>query len=266
MPGYTLNSPYVRNRIAQEIQKRQEKNPGTTGEGNRGFGLYRLSLVKRLKFSLEHGRIENKTIFDVSWNKVIFFKKGVLVNVDETNQCPNCGGYSQFCVECWQCMFQMALKRSKTGLRAAFTHLMHYSMFLNFIALNLILGVFTGCNVLHKLNNTDSTPGQVNTLPADYTVTGTVLNSVVQPIRCAGSKVTAQIKIPGAIDFRDVSSYEMQCLGEGDQGFVQFGNSEVLPLPNGKLWLTGKPVTPSGTEYKIRSVLNAANSLNYSRI
>ncbi len=117
---------------------------------------------------------------------------------------------------------------------------------------------FAGCNSLHKLYNTDSTKPEDRTLSVNQTVVGTisVQGQYINPIRCEHSSVTAQVKIPGATNFRDVNKYEMQCLGDGENGYVRFGDSEVVIVSPSQLVLTGRPVAPIGTQYNIRSVLN----------
>lgn len=120
------------------------------------------------------------------------------------------------------------------------------------LMLPIFLGM-TGCHTLQKIYKAESEPLQIQRTPDDYTVNGVTIVDfqIINPIRCQESLVTVKIKTLGMTTFRDLNQYEFAC--DAAAGSVRF-KKEVQILPGGNLLLTGRPVAPAGTEYRIRSV------------
>lgn len=81
----------------------------------------------------------------------------------------------------------------------------------------------------------------------------TVLDrQIIEGIPINGRTVRAEVKPPGADDFRALNQYEFHLYPDGPSPALGFGG-EVIILCNGHLLITGNPCAPTGTQYKIIS-------------
>lgn len=131
------------------------------------------------------------------------------------------------------------------------------------LLLTFMLGTLNACNGFKKLTDGSTQPNMTSpTLPNDYFVTGVTSTDkdLIAPVRCKNSVVKVWVKIPGALDYREAYRVEFYAdtVGAGGGG-VYFENEYVsVATLNGEptgFVLTGRPLAPKGTAYKIESTL-----------
>ncbi len=114
-------------------------------------------------------------------------------------------------------------------------------------------GFFSGCNTLHKLTSAEDHPNEVQTLPSDYTVTGTAqTNNETIKVRTKDSQIKVRSKVIQSEEWKELNKYEYK-VGADE---VVFGK-EVTINPGGSITfqVPAVPVIPVGTQFEVRSVL-----------
>jgi len=123
------------------------------------------------------------------------------------------------------------------------------------LILSLLFSV--GCNKLHHLIGTDTTPPKA---PGDVIVLDSTsqTNHDAISVNCFDRFVTVRIKVNNV--WKSLNNLEYKVLTDGPGGGSVIFENEVYPTYNVdgqliNLFITGLPAVPIGTEYEIKSVV-----------
>lgn len=137
----------------------------------------------------------------------------------------------------------------------------------NLIFLVIAATCLTGCRTIQKLYKAESHTAEPSSIPDVYEITGVTANDYqwVQPVRCADSLVRVWVKRPGETEFRECNKYEIKVSTIGTGGGSFWFKREANPTFDSdgtllRLVIKPYPVAPTGTEYRVQSMLVTGSS------